>query len=126
LRSYEISLSESAKSPSLFASWLLMVTGKYLAGGADGRRRRFHCCGFYCRRTLVDRIWEVKRALGPNAKTEASDRKIYLPVEVGEDRKKGGWVWSKIDGTKTDLVSINRRVASRWRRKDRRTHDSNA
>jgi hypothetical protein len=58
--------------------------------------------------------------------TEASDRKIYLPVKVGESQKKGGWVWSKIYSTKTDLATTDHQVASWWRRKDRQTHDFNA
>jgi hypothetical protein len=51
--------------------------------------------------------------------TEASDRKIYLPVEVGKSRKKGGWVLSKIYSTKIDLATIDHQVASWWRRKER-------
>jgi hypothetical protein len=38
----------------------------------------------------------------------------------------GGWVWSKIVGTKIDLASINRRVSSWCRWKGHQTHDSNA
>jgi hypothetical protein len=48
-------------------------------------------------------------------KAEAFDRQIYLMIEVGKGRNKGGWVWKKIDGTKTDLATTDRRVASWWR-----------
>jgi hypothetical protein len=62
---------------------------------------------FVCRRTRIDRISKANRALGPNTKIETSDCQFHLPVEICKGWNQGGWVWSKVDGAKIDLVLIN-------------------